>query len=207
MTTISDGVKQKTATSLRETSGPTTLPIGAVADGKVLGRVGDTVVGVDAGGGSAGPLAQSERVLSADVTIPDNYSAFVQDGLDLNGHDITFGDGSTLVLVTDAGGSGGGVALTAIDLGPITDDVQGAEPAVNLRLIGIAVTEWAGDTAEIILRNGEDNTSPRLCSNITLNNAESMRDMFGAGLDAADGIFVQVVSGEVGVVLFTNGAS
>lgn len=47
--------EMKIADKLRESSGPTVLPIGAVADGEYLKRVGSTIVsGTPAGGGSPG---------------------------------------------------------------------------------------------------------------------------------------------------------
>lgn len=57
------------------------------------------IQGQDGGGGSSGPFAMSLRVLDDDVTIPDNYGAFVVGPLDMNGHTITFGTNTALAVL------------------------------------------------------------------------------------------------------------
>lgn len=57
-------------TAIRETSGPTTLAVGAVADGEYLKRVGATLVGAAGGGGGGGPTVTEAVVAS----LADNES-------------------------------------------------------------------------------------------------------------------------------------
>ena len=49
--------------------------------------------------GVYGPFAQSERVLSSDVTIATNKSAVVVGPLELNGFTVYFGSGAALGLI------------------------------------------------------------------------------------------------------------
>jgi hypothetical protein len=83
------------ARGLRETAGPTTLTLAAVADGEYLRRVGSTVVGAAGGGGYA--------------TVQEEGSSLTQRAiLNFIGSSITcVDDGSTKTNCTITGGGGG----------------------------------------------------------------------------------------------------
>jgi hypothetical protein len=59
------------ATRFRETSGPTELTIGAVADGEFLVRDGNTIIGSAGGGGGAVGLSVAHTY----GALPDPFSA------------------------------------------------------------------------------------------------------------------------------------
>lgn len=69
------------ARGLRETAGPTTLALGAVADGQYLMRSGATVIGGTPAG--AGALALSQLAPSTDQTITAGYSCYVVDNYEI----------------------------------------------------------------------------------------------------------------------------
>lgn len=83
------------ATQIRETSGPTSLTLGAVADGEFLVRDGETIIG-SAGGGGGAPTTSQYVTLATDAGLS-------------NERVLTAGDG---IKLTD-GGAGGNLTVQA----------------------------------------------------------------------------------------------
>jgi len=97
------------ARALVESTGPTTLTVGAVADGQVLSRSGSTIIGVAAGGGSGGYTRQAVSTATALSGTSSIYAAITAsfDGA------ITLPAANTagrLVTITDEAGVGSGDA-------------------------------------------------------------------------------------------------
>jgi hypothetical protein len=70
-----------TAVQIKETSGPTTLPITNVTDGQYLKRSGATVIGDIPAGASDIPMANMAP--AGDRTITAGYSAYVVDSYEI----------------------------------------------------------------------------------------------------------------------------
>lgn len=111
-------------------------------------------------------------------------------------------------LPIDGTGILGPASITEVASG--TGDAQGVSGATGLRLLGFSVRESAGTpaTAEIILRHGTDATgTPIAFVNVQANgNGDDHESQwFGPeGIDVPNGVFVDRISGETHIVLFTK---
>lgn len=99
----------RTADSVRETSGPTVLTLGAVADGEFLKRVGNTVVGAAAGGGGAPSAHADSHTISGSDPIygPSLIDVALAEALTVNfvlGETIPRYAASTTVTISNGGG-------------------------------------------------------------------------------------------------------
>lgn len=91
------------------------------------------------------------------------------------------------------------------DVGDITESKEGIPPTQGLYLIGWAATEIADSAAvaEFVLRRGIDEESPRLCPSVKLAAGESASDELpGGGAACPEGVFVELLAGQVDLVLY-----
>lgn len=93
------------ATQVQESSGPTVLTVGAIADGEFAKRVGSTLVGAAAAGGGA-PAGAAYLVLSLDPTLSADRKLVAGTGLTLTDG----GAGGDATLAPDFGSGAGKVA-------------------------------------------------------------------------------------------------
>lgn len=109
-------------------------------------------------------------------------------------------DDTDYVVPVDAG------AVTATPHAAKTADVQGVAAADGLRLVGYSIRESASSAAvaTVRLRNGTADTDPILALIELAANASAQVTLPDGGLDAEDGIFVEVVAGEVDIVLYSK---
>jgi hypothetical protein len=109
-------------------------------------------------------------------------------------------DDTDYVVPVDAG------AVTATPYAAKTTDVQGVAAADGLRLVGYSIREAAASAAvaTVRLRNGTADTDPILAIIELAADASSQITLPEGGLDAADGVFVEVVAGEVDIVLYSK---
>lgn len=94
-------------------------------------------------------------------------------------------------------------AIPSTEANGITADQVGVAAATGLRLIGFAARESAGTpaAATFILRHGAADSDPVLAP-VELSADESTREWWWPGLDATDGIFIEVVAGTIDITLF-----
>ena len=98
---------------------------------------------------------------------------------------------------------GGSVVVTSTIKDAQTADVAIQAAAAGLRYFGFSVKETAATpaTAIFILRNGNDATDPPI-EQVTLNPSESAGAWRAPGVDAADGIYLDMISGEIDLVVY-----
>jgi hypothetical protein len=96
-----------------------------------------------------------------------------------------------------------GRASTSVATEARTTDWAAVIPGAGTRYLGFSVRESAAtaDWAEIIIHNGDDDADVRL-EHIILKPDESAGDWKWPGIESAAGIFVEIVSGEVDVVIY-----
>lgn len=85
-----------------------------------------------------------------------------------------------------------------------TGDAAAVAASTFLRLVGFSAAESAGTAAaaEVILRHGTADTDELLVAPINLAANGFQAEMFGAGIPAPNGIFVDRVSGTTTLVLY-----
>lgn len=128
------------ATQIQESSGPTTLTLGAVADGEVLTRVGTTLVGAAAGGGGGAPVGASYVVIGLDATLSADRKLTAGTG-------VTLTDGGANGNATIAAdiGTGAGQVASATD-SRLSDDrpASGLRSATTVVAVSAAVAPSSG---------------------------------------------------------------
>lgn len=94
-------------------------------------------------------------------------------------------------------------AIPFTEANGISADQVGVGAATGLRLIGFACRENADPAAAatFILRHGEQATDPVMVP-VELSPDESAREWFWPGIDAPDGIFIDMVAGTIDLTLF-----
>lgn len=94
---------------------------------------------------------------------------------------------------------------TATPVASGTGDAQGVEAADGLRLMGYSVRESAGSAAvaDFNLRHGGANDDPLLVVGELAANGSDVRWFGPQGLACPDGVWVERVSGETELVLYT----
>ena len=92
---------------------------------------------------------------------------------------------------------------TATEISAAQTDVQGVAAATGLRLMGYSYRETSGLAVEFILRNGTSGASPAIA---IAKAAASTGDSkwFGEGVACEDGVYVDRVSGNTHIVLWTR---
>jgi hypothetical protein len=95
--------------------------------------------------------------------------------------------------------------LTATEVASATTDVSGVAAAAGLSWMGYSIRENASspDTAEVVIRHGDAVNDPALAF-ISLGGDQSDTKLFDDPIPCADGIFVERVSGETHLVLYTK---
>lgn len=94
---------------------------------------------------------------------------------------------------------------TATPVATGTDDVQGVAAAAGLRLMGYSVRESAGTPAAAAfnLRNGDGNSDPLLVVGEMASNGTDLRWLGPQGIACPAGVWVERVTGETELVLYT----
>lgn len=94
-------------------------------------------------------------------------------------------------------------AIPFTEANGISADQQGVAAATGLRLIGFACRESAATAAAatFILRHGTLATDPVIAP-VELSANESTREWWWPGIDAPNGIFIDIVAGTIDITLF-----
>lgn len=98
-------------------------------------------------------------------------------------------------------------SVTVVPIASRSTDVQAVVATAGLVLRGFDVTESAGTAAEAscVLRHRTADTAPALCAPINLDaNGCTGPKFFAVPIPCASGVFLEVVTGSVTVVLYTD---
>ena len=136
------------ATQVLETSGPTTLTIGAIADGEFAKRVGATLVGAAAGGGGA-PSTASYVVIGLDGTLANERKLIAGAGIS-----ITDGGAGGNVEIAATGGPGGGPTDAQVTL-----DFSTGKEAAEVSIADAAVVATTRVSATLSIVASADKTA------------------------------------------------
>lgn len=96
--------------------------------------------------------------------------------------------------------------MTPVEIASSTIDEAGVAATPGLRLMGFSIRENASqsDVAEVVLRRGDGVNDPALAF-ISLGGDQSdTREFLPDGIECADGIYIERVSGETHIVLYTK---
>ena len=98
-----------------------------------------------------------------------------------------------------------GLAAEDTPIASGTGDLQGKAAEADLELVGFSMVENAATpaSARVRLHKGTANTDPVLFD-VTLAPGESVREYFSFGIKAAEGIYIDRVSGTTQITLFSR---
>ncbi len=87
-----------------------------------------------------------------------------------------------------------------------TGDVQGVVATPRMKLMGVGVAETAGTAAaaEVTLHHGTSSSGPLLCPSLNLTADGCTIFPLGGGIPCPNGIYVNRVSGNSELILYTH---